>query len=49
MNFEEFLNYFIQIHNYDNPFEVGVKIQSIGLAVQVWSCLCLIYYSNCDK
>ena len=37
MEFEEFLNYFIQIHNYDNPFEVGVKIQSIGLALQVWS------------
>ena len=35
IEFEGFLNFFIEKNSYDNPFETGIKIQSIGLAVQV--------------
>ena len=35
MGLDEFLEYFIQLHNYDTPFESGIKIQSIALGIQV--------------
>ncbi|XP_066912062.1 uncharacterized protein [Clytia hemisphaerica] len=35
IEFEGFLNFFIEKNSYDTPFETGIKIQSIGLAVQV--------------